>query len=96
MKTIVSALLTLAAAIVLVVLPNSITAHAQCSNATLTGTYAMIWSGFTTPKGPKGNEVPWAGVAVVTFDGAGNSSASWTTALNGAIYTLRLAQGHIP
>jgi hypothetical protein len=93
MKKSVSALLTLAAAFVLVVLPNSITVHAQCSNATLTGTYAMIWSGFTTKKAPVGNEVPFAGTGVVTFDGAGNASVSVTFAINGVISTNLTGSG---
>ena len=88
MKRMLSALLTLAAAAALVP-----AVHAQCTNATLTGNYAMIWSGFTTKKAPMGNEVPWAGVGVVTFDGAGNVSAGYTTAINGAIYTAQTGAG---
>jgi hypothetical protein len=86
MKRISSALLTLAAAIALVVLPGVTAVHAQCTNATLTGNYAMIWQGFTA-KNRMGNEVPFAGAGVVTFDGAGNASISWSQAFNGAIST---------
>ncbi len=93
MKRILSTLLTLVAAIGLVVLPAATAVHAQCTNATLNGNYAMTWSGFTTKHAPVGNEVPWAGVAVVTFDGAGNFSAGWTTAINGVIYTAQTGAG---
>jgi hypothetical protein len=70
--------------------------HAQsgCNNATLTGNYGLIWSGFATPAhSTTGNEVPWAGAGVVTLDGAGNFSASWTTALNGKIFTDQTGAG---
>jgi len=87
MKQIFSALLTLAAAIALLVLPGVTAVHAQCTNATLTGNYGMILQGFTTFKGPMGNEVPFALAGVVTFDGAGNTSISWSQAFNGAIST---------
>jgi hypothetical protein len=86
MKGIVSALLTLVAAAGLVVLPAVTAVHAQCTNATLTGNYGVILQGFTTFKGPN-NEVPIAVAGLVTFDGAGNASISWSSAFNGAIST---------
>lgn len=70
--------------------------HAQsgCTDATLTGNYAIIWSGFATPSNSTtGNEVPWAGAGVVKYDGVGNFSASWTNALNGRILTGLTAAG---
>lgn len=69
--------------------------HASgCSDATLTGNYAIIWSGFATANNSTtGNEVPWAGAGVVQYDGAGNFSASWTNALNGKILTGLTAAG---
>lgn len=70
--------------------------HAQsgCTDATLTGNYAIIWSGFATPaNSTTGNEVPWAGAGVVKLDGVGNVSASWTNALNGKILTGLTAAG---
>jgi hypothetical protein len=69
--------------------------HASgCTDATLTGNYAIIWSGFATPgNSTTGNEVPWAGAGVLKFDGAGNFSASWTNALDGKILTGLTAAG---
>jgi len=62
--------------------------HAQsgCSEATLTGNYSVSWQGFDIPKGAA-HEVPWAGVGVLGFDGAGNVSVSFTQALDGKITT---------
>ena len=92
MKRILSALLTLAAAMALVVLPNATAADAQCTNANLTGNYAGTLSGFTTLKS-KANEVPWVVVGLVTFDGAGNVSFSYAGAINGGIFTNQTASG---
>jgi hypothetical protein len=64
------------------------TVHAQsgCTDATLKGNYGVSWQGFDIVKGAA-HEVPWAGVGVVGFDGAGNVSVSFTQALNGKITT---------
>lgn len=94
MKRIFSVLLTLAAAVALVVLPGVTAVHAQCTNATLTGNYGYNFPGFVTPgRGTMGNEVPWAVVGVVTLDGAGNISNRYTAAINGVIYTGQTASG---
>jgi hypothetical protein len=94
MKRILSASLTFTAAAVLVALTGVTAVHAQCTNATLTGNYGVIWSGFTAPgKAQKGNEVPWAGAGVVTFDGAGNFSTSYSGAVNGSVFTGSTAEG---
>jgi hypothetical protein len=85
MKPILSVLLTLVAALALVILPAVTAVHGQCTNATLTGNYGTISAGFSTKKGPMGNEFPDALVGVLTFDGAGNFSATWTNAFNGSI-----------
>jgi hypothetical protein len=86
MKKVLSMLCALAAAAVLVVLPTVTAAHASgCTNATVTGNYGIISSGFSAKKGPMGNEFPAALVGVATFDGAGNFSATWTNAFNGEI-----------
>ncbi len=82
MKRILSALLTLATAAALVP-----AVHAQCTNASLTGNYGLTFSGFNNDKGKKGNEVPFAGVGLGTFDGAGNVSASFTFSDYGVIGT---------
>jgi hypothetical protein len=62
--------------------------HAQsgCSVTSLTGNYGVRWQGFDILKGTA-HEVPWAGVGVLTFDGAGNVSFSWTQSLDGKIST---------
>ncbi len=68
--------------------------HAQevdlrgCSAATLNGTYALTFSGFST-RGPVpaaiNNFTPVAGGGLVTFDGNGNLSASETVSVGGLI-----------
>src|SRR6266550_4089890 len=59
-----------------------------CSDATLNGTYALTFSGFTT-RGPVpaaiNNFTPVAGGGLVTFDGNGNLSASETVSVGGLI-----------
>ena len=96
MKSILGALLALAVAAALVILPtmskHGVTAlpvvHAQsgCSVATLTGNYGFNNPGFTTPtKSVSGNEDPFAVVGVFAFDGAGNLSSTDTVAFKGVI-----------
>ena len=84
MKRIVSSLLALAVSAALVVVATSwkhnvSAVHAQggCSVATLNGRYAFSSSGFT-PKGSMGDLLPAVAVGVVTFDGAGNLSTTYT------------------
>jgi len=59
-----------------------------CSTATLNGTYALTFSGFTT-RGPVPAAInaftPIAGGGLVTFDGNGNVSASETVSIGGLI-----------
>jgi hypothetical protein len=59
-----------------------------CSAATLNGTYALTFSGFTT-RGPVpaaiSNFTPVAGGGLVTFDGDGNLSASETVSVGGLV-----------
>jgi hypothetical protein len=59
-----------------------------CSAATLNGTYALTFSGFTT-RGPVpaaiNNFTPVAGGGLVTFDGDGNLSASETVSVGGLV-----------
>jgi hypothetical protein len=59
-----------------------------CSDATLNGTYALTFSGFTT-RGPVpaaiNNFTPVAGGGLVTFDGHGNVSTSETVSVGGLI-----------
>ena len=59
------------------------TVYAQCSNATLTGSYGFKEQGFLARNGKAGGPaVPFANVGVVTFDGAGNASFTTTTVFN--------------
>jgi hypothetical protein len=64
--------------------------HAQggCSVATLSGSYGFNNPGFVTANhSVKGAEVPFAAVGVVTLDGAGNGSGTYTLSINGGIST---------
>lgn len=83
-KRIFSLLFVLA---VVVTTTTTSTVYAQCSNATLTGSYAFNFHGFGTlhskPANKLGNTVPFASVGVVTFDGAGNFSLTGTQVFNG-------------
>ncbi len=69
--------------------------HASgCSLGTLTGNYAFSNPGFTTPKAPvTGNEDPFAAVGVLTFDGVGGASVSFTLAFRGVITPGQSAPG---
>lgn len=103
MKRTISLLLTIAVLAAVATLTLAVKHHftvlpvvhaSGCSDATLTGNYAIVWSGFATPSNSTtGNEVPWAGAGVVQYDGAGNFSASWTNALNGRILPGLAAAG---
>src|SRR5205823_10763209 len=68
-----------------VVVTKTSTVYAQCSNATLTGSYGFKQDGFGTRNGKPaklGNTIPFATVGVVTFDGAGNASFTLTQVFN--------------
>lgn len=102
MKRIVGLSLIMAvSAAVLVLFPISkhdITAvHAQsgCSASTLTGNYGFIQpSGFIAPgHSVHGAEVPWQGVGILTFDGAGSFSANYSVSVNGNVFTNQTASG---
>ena len=93
MKRMLTALIALAAAATLVVLPtiskrNVTAVHAQsgCSNATLTGNYGFSFGGFQIQHGTQ-RSVPFYGAGLATFDGAGNASATFNFGLNGKITT---------
>ena len=93
MKRIVSVLLALIllAALVIVAATSkhgvrAVYAQSGCSVATLSGSYAVSQSGFT-PKKLNGNQLPVADVGVFTFDGAGNTSLTYTDVFNGVIST---------
>jgi hypothetical protein len=87
MKRILSALLTLAAAAALVVLPliskhdvTAVHARSGCTDATLTGNYGTTFSGFQIQHN---KSVPFYGAGLSTFDGAGNLSATFAFSVNG-------------
>jgi hypothetical protein len=63
--------------------------HAQsgCSNATLTGNYVVVYTGFNSKRNNKATELPIAAVGIATFDGAGNLSLSYSSSFNGQIGT---------
>jgi hypothetical protein len=66
-----------------VVVTTRSTVYAQCSNATLTGSYGFKQDGFGTRNGKAGGPaVPFASVGAVTFDGAGNASFTVTQVFN--------------
>jgi hypothetical protein len=84
MKRILGTLFVLAAALAFVLLSGVTAVQAQCTNATLTGNYGFTFSGFQF-RGNKGASLPWQGVGLMTFDGAGNASGNFTFSLNGQI-----------
>ena len=64
---------------------STLPVHAQCSNATLTGSYGFKQQGFglrNSKPAKLGNMIPFATVGVVTFDGAGNASFTLTQVFN--------------
>ena len=94
MKRIVSALsglVVLAAIVVATTVSNhdvrSVHAQSGCSLATLNGNYGLLYSGFS-PKGTHGSpRFPIAAAGVITFDGAGNASGSFTISFDGKTTT---------
>jgi len=88
---IVSALLALAVLAALVIVTTTpkhgvraVYASSGCTDATLTGNYSFVYSGFTTPnRSVAGQEDPQAAVGVFTFDGAGNVSTSYAVSFRG-------------
>jgi hypothetical protein len=63
-------------------------ASTGCNDASLTGGFGFSWQGFDVPNQGIGNQVPYAAVGRVSFDGAGNVvSDGLTTSLGGKIST---------
>lgn len=71
----------------------AIFASSGCSLSTLNGHYAVIQPAGLSGRNSTGNAVPWQYVGIETFDGAGNTSVSYTVAINGDIYTNQSATG---
>ena len=68
-----------------VVVTTTSPVYAQCSNATLTGSYGFKQQGFglrNSKPAKLGNMIPFATVGVMTFDGAGNASFTLTQVYN--------------
>jgi hypothetical protein len=101
MKRIIGVSLALAVSAALLVLPPiskhaGPVVHAQsgCSVATLAGTYGFNNPGFVTADhSVKGAEVPFAAVGVLTLDGAGNVSGTYTLAIKGEISSGNTVSG---
>jgi hypothetical protein len=71
---------------VIVVVTATAYAHDGCSVATLRGNYVLYYLGNLTDPNT-GAVTPFDGVGVITFDGAGNVSGTFTLAANGTITT---------
>jgi hypothetical protein len=100
MKRILSALLALAVLAALAVVTKIskhgvpvVYAATGCSDATLTGNYAINLSGFTSQGPTTGSAIPVTVVGVFAFDGAGNLSAGYSESTNGAIATGQTGSG---
>ena len=90
MKRIVNALLglaVLAAVAVTTTMSNqgirSVHAQSGCSLATLKGNYGLLYSGFSAQRTNGSPQFPTAATGVISFDGAGNASGSFTISFNG-------------
>lgn len=74
---------------------RSFTPRAAVVWATLAGNYGFMQpSGFIAPgHSVNGAEVPWQGVGILAFDGAGNFSATYSVSVNGNVFTNQTASG---
>lgn len=85
-------MLAIAAATILAV-GIATTAHAQddkeCSNATLTGTFRYVNTGFITAPPPIAG--PFAGVGTEVFDGKGGTTATAIVSQNGNILAVTIS-----
>src|SRR5262245_56631496 len=73
---------------------GSASAAAQCSNATVLGTYRYLWTGYGSfggspepPLRPNGPFTPFASVGLTTFNADGTSSNTDTVQLAGGVFT---------
>jgi len=63
---------------------RAVYAQSPCNNATLTGKYGFVFSGFTTKTTSANSKlVPFYGEGLFTFDGIGGTSATYTYSING-------------
>lgn len=67
----------------------------QCSASTLNGNYAVVQPAGLTANGNNttGGEVPWQFMGVAYFDGNGHMAATYTAAVNGAVYLNNMDTG---
>jgi len=100
MKRIVGGFLVVAVSAALLVLcPTSkhgvpvVHAQSGCSVASLSGNYGFIQPAGSVHLSAKAPSVPWQFAGLVTFDGAGNASASYAVSINGKIYTNQTVAG---
>ena len=82
--------------IILVILMTCVwqSAAAQCSNATVVGTYRYLWTGYGSfgaggdnTLRPNGPFTPFAAVGLTTFNADGTSSNTDTIQLAGGVFT---------
>lgn len=85
--------LKLAVAVLLIVFTCA-SAGAQCSNATVVGTYRYLWTGYGSfgaggdaTLRPNGPFTPFAAVGLTTFNADGTSSNTDTIQLAGGVFT---------
>ena len=80
-----STICSVLALVVLVALVPTVHAAESCTAATLKGNYGFTFNGFF--QNPKKND-PISGIGSVTFDGAGNASATVIASFNGSLSTF--------
>ena len=82
---------TLATALAVGLAPTAQAADKGCSNASLTGTFALTNTGFfIAAVAPPLHAGPFAGVGVETFDGNGGTTATTWVSVNGNIFQLAI------
>jgi hypothetical protein len=74
-------------------LTKAVRASNGCTDATLNGTYALLEPSGITGSRPHSRGVPWQFAGIETFDGSGNTSVSYTAAVNGIVYTNQTGAG---
>ncbi len=84
--------LKLAASVILIALASA-SAAAQCSSATVVGTYRYLWTGYGSfggaaepPLRPNGPFTPFAAVGLTTFNADGTSSNTDTVQIAGGVF----------
>jgi hypothetical protein len=86
MKRFVHVYQAMAVLTTLVALTTTANAQDGCGVATLNGNYGFNYEG-NASRGKNGADRPWAAVGLLTFDGAGNLSGTFTISVDGTITT---------